>query len=121
MEPGWKLVQPQDLPHVLPGEKPCLVIDSRDAVAYFEGHIDGAINVPVPTFTPRSGAEFGHMYSLTQLESDLEPRAARKFQGRKGRRVLIYDDGSLGTEPGVVHQQHRKFFKSLCHFISSSL
>jgi rhodanese-related sulfurtransferase len=102
MEPGWKPVQPQDLPHVLQrpktGGEPCLVIDARDASAYVEAHIDGAINVPVPTFTPRSGAEFGHMYSLTQLESDLEPKAARKFQGRKGRRVLIYDDGAQGTE-----------------------
>jgi hypothetical protein len=43
-------------------------------------------------------------YSLTQLESDLAPKAARKFLGRKGRRVVVYDDGSLGTETGA--QQH---------------
>jgi rhodanese-related sulfurtransferase len=112
MEPGWKPVQPQDLPHVLQrpktGGDPCLVIDARDASAYVEAHIDGAINVPVPTFTPRSGAEFGHMYSLTQLESDLEPKAARKFLGRKGRRVLIYDDGAQGTESGELFSSSTK-------------
>ena len=112
MEPGWKPVQPQDLPHVLQrpktGGDPCLVIDARDTSAYVEAHIDGAINVPVPTFTPRSGAEFGHMYSLTQLESDLEPKAARKFLGRKGRRVLIYDDGAQGTESGKLFSSSTK-------------
>ena len=112
MEPGWKPVQPQDLPHVLQrpktGGDPCLVIDARDTSAYVEAHIDGAINVPVPTFTPRSGAEFGHMYSLTQLESDLEPKAARRFQGRKGRRVLIYDDGAQGTESGELFSSSTK-------------
>ncbi len=101
MEPGWKLVQPHDLPRVLQrpatGGDPCLVIDTRDAASYYEAHIDGAINVPVPTFTPRSGAEFGHMYSLTQLESDLDPKAARKFLGRKGRRIVVYDDGTDTT------------------------
>lgn len=111
METGWKPVQPHDLPHVLQrpktGGDPCLVIDTRDTAAYMEAHIDGSINVPVPTFTPRSGAEFGHMYSLTQLESDLEPKVARKFLGRRGRRVLIYDDGSQGTETGPhQHMQH---------------
>jgi rhodanese-related sulfurtransferase len=104
MEPGWKPVQPHELPQVLQrpksGGEPCLVIDTREPAAYFEAHIDGSINVPVPTFTPRSGAEFGHMYSLTQLESDIDMKAARKFQGRRGRRVLIYDDGQ-GTEPGA--------------------
>ena len=120
MEPlTWKPVHPRDLPHVLPGEKPCLVIDAREPVSFFEAHIDGAINVPVPTFTPRSGAEFGHMYcftrfpqrkivtlccrySLAQLESDLEPKVARKFSGRKGRRILLYDDGAEGAAPGAA-------------------
>jgi rhodanese-related sulfurtransferase len=72
MEPGWKPIQPHDLPHVLQrppgGGEPCLVIDTRDAESYFEAHIDGSINVPVPTFTPRSGSEFGHMYAMLFLQ-----------------------------------------------------
>lgn len=128
MEPGWKPVQPHELPLVLQrpktGGDPCLVIDTREPAAYFEAHIDGCINVPVPTFTPRSGAEFGHMYSLTQLESDLDPKAARRFQGRKGRRVLIYDDGQ-GTEPGagspMQHLQGGGFRIYPCLFLASLL
>jgi rhodanese-related sulfurtransferase len=128
MEPGWKPVQPHELPLVLQrpktGGDPCLVIDTREPAAYFEAHIDGSINVPVPTFTPRSGAEFGHMYSLTQLESDLDPKAARRFQGRKGRRVLVYDDGQ-GTEPGVScsppHFDKTAFSELfMCYFLPSN-